>query len=162
MLSKGSNQYIYRRKLGLKPEAYTSILEIIILVFLGSWFLKATEPKIISPLSNNPIIPQVYAMSPDVTTKTVKEAVMLAGLRMFGAEELYALDQIVMNESSYNNYAVNPNGGACGLYQAYPCSKMKCELSDVDCQNKWGLSYIKSRYSTPTKAWAYWLIHRSY
>lgn len=60
-------------------------------------------------------------------------------------------------ESNWNAKARNKYTGACGIPQAYPCSKMKKYGKDykTNCkvQINWGLSYIKSRYKTPTKAW---------
>lgn len=62
-------------------------------------------------------------------------------------------------ESNWNYKAVNRHSGACGIPQAYPCSKMKKYGKDykTNCkvQIKWGLVYIKSRYKTPTKAWQF-------
>lgn len=56
--------------------------------------------------------------------------------------------ELVCRESSLNAEAVNPSSGACGLFQAYPCNKMKCELGDADCQIEWGKNYIENRYET--------------
>jgi hypothetical protein len=59
-------------------------------------------------------------------------------------------------ESGWNVYAENP-GGAYGIPQAYPGSKM-AEFgadwqSDASTQIRWGLSYIESIYGTPCNAW---------
>ena len=60
-------------------------------------------------------------------------------------------------ESGWNAKARNKRSGACGIPQALPCSKMKKYGKDykTNCkvQINWGLTYIKSRYKTPTKAW---------
>ena len=60
-------------------------------------------------------------------------------------------------ESGWNAKARNRYSGACGIPQAYPCSKMKKYGKDyrTNCktQIKWGLNYIKKRYKTPSKAW---------
>jgi len=62
-------------------------------------------------------------------------------------------------ESGWNAKARNKYSGACGIPQAYPCSKMKKYGNDykTNCkvQIRWGLKYIKSRYKTPTKAWKF-------
>lgn len=67
------------------------------------------------------------------------------------------LEKLWQKESSWNAKARNKRSGACGIPQAYPCSKMKKYGKDykTNCkvQIKWGLNYIKSRYKTPTKAW---------
>jgi hypothetical protein len=62
------------------------------------------------------------------------------------AMELQAL------ESGFNPLAKNPTSGACGLPQALPCSKMKCNLEDIECQLNWQYDYITKRYGTITKA----------
>jgi len=64
--------------------------------------------------------------------------------------------EIIGRESGFNPYAVNSSSGACGLHQAYPCSKMNCELSDINCQLDWGKSYIVNRYGTESQALAFW------
>lgn len=67
------------------------------------------------------------------------------------------LVKLWQKESGWNAKARNRRNGACGIPQAYPCSKMKKYGKDykTNCkvQIKWGLQYIKSRYKTPTKAW---------
>lgn len=77
--------------------------------------------------------------------------------------EWYALNQIVIHESSWNPYSVNKKSGACGLFQAYKCSKMKNYGSDYKTNYKvqanWGLDYIKARYGSPSQAWSFWQKH---
>ena len=69
-------------------------------------------------------------------------------------------------ESGWNAKARNKYSGACGIPQAYPCSKMKKYGKDykTNCktQIKWGLHYIKKRYKTPTKAWKHFKKKRWY
>lgn len=80
--------------------------------------------------------------------------------------DYYAIVQIVNRESSFNPYAVNKKSGACGLFQAYKCSKMAKYGSDYRTNYKvqvaWGMDYIKARYGTPTKAWSFWQSHHWY
>jgi hypothetical protein len=61
-------------------------------------------------------------------------------------------------ESGWNVHAANPSG-AYGIPQAKPGSKMASAGPDwqnnATTQIKWGLSYIKSRYSTPCGAWSH-------
>lgn len=76
--------------------------------------------------------------------------------QLFGVEHWGALEELITNESGWNPYAANPNGGACGIGQALPCSKMDCEQWDYSCQVDWTLNYIKNRYENPTKAWEHW------
>lgn len=70
--------------------------------------------------------------------------------------------KVVYKESSFNPEVVNPNGGACGLFQAYPCSKMKCELSDISCQLDWGEQYMINRYGSPEKTLEFHLANNWY
>lgn len=69
------------------------------------------------------------------------------------------LVKLWQKESKWNAKAKNKYSGACGIPQAYPCSKMKKYGKDykTNCkvQIKWGLAYIKSRYKIPTKAWKF-------
>lgn len=67
----------------------------------------------------------------------------------------YAVEYIGFKESSWNNYAVN-SIGACGLFQALPCSKMDCELSDVACQVRWATNYAVQRYGSWHQAYNFW------
>ena len=68
-----------------------------------------------------------------------------------------ALVSLWNRESGWNALSVNKKTGACGIAQAYPCSKMKKYGSDykTNCytQINWGLAYVSARYGTPKKAW---------
>lgn len=63
--------------------------------------------------------------------------------------------ELIAKESGFDPMVKN-GIGACGLWQANPCSKMKCELSDVDCQLDWGKDYISDRYGTVSEALSFW------
>lgn len=68
---------------------------------------------------------------------------------------------LLINESGINPNSVNKKSGACGLFQAHPCSKAIKQYPDYmtnwRIQVKWGLNYIKDRYKTPSEAWRLWL-----
>ena len=74
--------------------------------------------------------------------------------------------KLVSHESSWKPNNVNKKSGACGLFQAKPCSKVFKDFPDYNTnyksQVKWGLNYIKDRYGTPTKAWNFWKEHKWY
>ena len=76
------------------------------------------------------------------------------------------LVKIVNHESGWNPNAVNKSSSACGLCQALPCSKMASAGADYrtnyKTQLKWMMGYIKGRYGTPAKAWAFWQKHHWY
>jgi hypothetical protein len=67
-----------------------------------------------------------------------------------------SFNSIVNSESGWNQYALNKSSGACGLFQALPCSKTGCSLDDYKCQVNWGIEYIKDRYGDPNGAWQFW------
>lgn len=84
----------------------------------------------------------------------------------WSSEDYNAVVNIIIRESSFNVNSVNSKTGACGLFQAYPCNKMKSYGSDYRTNYKvqiaWGLDYIKNRYKTPVKAWEFWQQHKWY
>lgn len=69
------------------------------------------------------------------------------------------LNQLWQKESGWSYTAYNPNGGATGIPQALPGSKMAAAGSDwqtnAATQIAWGLSYIKSSYGSPCSAWSH-------
>jgi len=77
----------------------------------------------------------------------------------WGADQFQCLDNLWTKESGWNYQAVNANGGATGIPQALPGSKMATIGSDwqtnATTQIKWGLQYISAAYGTPCSAWAH-------
>ncbi len=69
--------------------------------------------------------------------------------------EWSAAEILIQRESSWNPNAVNPNGGACGLVQALPCSKLGANWSDPVVALKWGDQYVKQRYGSWQQALAH-------
>ena len=63
---------------------------------------------------------------------------------------------IYKKESGNNPGAINKGSGACGIGQAWPCSKMKCSLSDYACQDAFFTNYAVTRYGSWEKAWEFW------
>lgn len=63
-------------------------------------------------------------------------------------DEPTAILDLVCRESGLQKGVINKSSGACGLFQAYPCDKLKCNLNDVDCQIAWGKQYISNRYGS--------------
>lgn len=66
---------------------------------------------------------------------------------------------IYMHESHNNPGAINASSGACGIGQAWPCSKLPCSLSDYSCQDNFFNNYAVNRYGSWAAAWAYWQAH---
>lgn len=69
-----------------------------------------------------------------------------------------ATKTLIMKESSCRFNAVNPTSGACGLPQAYPCSKLPCPLNESGavCQLQWMQDYVQNRYGSWDNALATW------
>ena len=69
-----------------------------------------------------------------------------------------ALVNLWNRESGWSVTNRNRSSGAYGIPQALPASKMSSAGSDYltnyKTQINWGLSYIKSRYGSPSKAWS--------
>lgn len=81
----------------------------------------------------------------------------------FGSREWPAAEQLWQHESNFRPMARNPHGGACGVVQALPCSKLlrasganSLGNTTVEKQARWGVRYVKSAYGTPTRAWRHW------
>ncbi|WP_255252579.1 phospholipase [Curtobacterium sp. 'Ferrero'] len=77
----------------------------------------------------------------------------------WGSGQFQCLDSLWTKESGWNYQAVNSNGGATGIPQALPGSKMATMGSDwqtnATTQIKWGLQYIADAYGTPCAAWGH-------
>ncbi|MBO0869667.1 MAG: lytic transglycosylase domain-containing protein [Micromonosporaceae bacterium] len=81
----------------------------------------------------------------------------------FGLDQMPCLINMWNKESGWHTKAQNPSSGAYGIPQALPGSKMGTGWqTDPSVQIKWGLGYIKNRYSTPCGAWDYWQAHGWY
>jgi hypothetical protein len=63
---------------------------------------------------------------------------------------------VYTHESGCNTASINASSGACGLGQAYPCSKLPCSLSDWTCQNNYFTAYAVARYGSTYAAMLYW------
>lgn len=151
MRRKGTNQHQVKWRI-LKPEAWASVWFIAFITILGAWII---QPKIISPCPDTGCFVEVVYANESPDEATVRERVLLAGMRVFGTRHVESLEKLVFKESTFNQYAINPSSGACGLFQAWPCKKLGCKLDDVDCQIDWGLHYLKNRYGDPSRAWAF-------
>ncbi len=66
------------------------------------------------------------------------------------------VDYIVSRESGWNPSARNPSTGACGLVQAYPCSKLGSNWRDPVHALKWQYSYVSARYGGYQGAYVFW------
>jgi hypothetical protein len=76
------------------------------------------------------------------------------------------LKKLWYRESGWSKNSGSPDGGAFGIPQALPGSKMASAGSDwrtnAATQIKWGLGYISGRYGSPCSAYAHWQSHSWY
>lgn len=73
----------------------------------------------------------------------------------YNDEQMSCLINLWNRESGWNPNSRNKSSGACGIPQAYPCSKIKKQQgsNDWQAQIRWGINYIGSKYKSPCKAW---------
>jgi hypothetical protein len=76
----------------------------------------------------------------------------------YGLDQMPCLKNLWMRESGWKETSGNSRTGAYGIPQALPGSKMSAYGADWQTnpatQIKWGLAYIKGKYSTPCGAWS--------
>jgi hypothetical protein len=81
----------------------------------------------------------------------------------FGLNQMPCLINMWNKESRWYTHAENKSSGAYGIPQALPGDKMGPGWqTDPSVQIKWGLGYIKNRYTSPCGAWDYWQAHGWY
>ncbi|MFF7681115.1 phospholipase [Microbacterium sp. NPDC007973] len=77
----------------------------------------------------------------------------------WGSDQFSCLSSLWTKESGWNYQAYNDDGGATGIPQALPGSKMASFGSDwqtnAATQIAWGLDYISRGYGTPCSAWSH-------
>lgn len=77
----------------------------------------------------------------------------------WGEGEFSCLAKLWTKESGWNYQAYNSNGGATGIPQALPGSKMAAAGADwrtnAATQIAWGLGYIDRAYGSPCAAWGH-------
>jgi cell wall-associated NlpC family hydrolase len=74
----------------------------------------------------------------------------------WGGAELKALDNLWYGESKWNYKAKNGSSGALGIPQALGHKLPPDYANNATAQVDWGINYIKNRYRTPSRAWAFW------
>jgi hypothetical protein len=93
----------------------------------------------------------------------VKAAVrsVAAGFGWGSGAQWNALDWLIGHESGWNPAARNPTSSASGLFQKMVSVHGPLEPT-VAGQAKWGLNYIRSRYTDPLGAQRWWQAHHWY
>lgn len=86
-------------------------------------------------------------------------AAMASSRYGWGADQFSCLSSLWTKESGWNYQAYNSDGGATGIPQALPGSKMASAGSDwqtnAATQIAWGLDYISRGYGSPCSAWSH-------
>jgi hypothetical protein len=85
-------------------------------------------------------------------------------LATLGQREYDALYRIVRYESKWNPAAINARSGACGLGQAWPCSKLSDLVPDwptnpIGQLQLWLIPYCHHKWGTFVNAWQYETVH---
>ena len=95
--------------------------------------------------------------TPDGARATARR--MAADRYGWGDGQFSCLSKLWQKESGWNYQAYNRNGGATGIPQALPGSKMATAGADwrenAATQISWGLDYIKRAYGSPCAAWGH-------
>lgn len=121
---------------------------------------EAAQKAAIEAINTKPTTPVVTAPTVTMSADEVKQLAYAMVCAKWGCDQWTYVDFIVARESGWNPNALNKSSGACGLFQALPCSKMGG--TEINNQLNWGLSYIASRYGTPANAYSFWLAHHWY
>lgn len=84
---------------------------------------------------------------------------LMASQYGWGGDQFSCLNSLWNKESGWNYQAYNADGGATGIPQALPGSKMASAGADwqtsAATQIAWGLGYISSVYGSPCSAWGH-------
>jgi hypothetical protein len=100
---------------------------------------------------------QAQANTPDGAKATAQA--LMSSQYGWGSDQFSCLSSLWTKESGWSYTAYNANGGATGIPQALPGSKMASVASDwqtnATTQVIWGLRYIQGSYGTPCAAWAH-------
>lgn len=95
--------------------------------------------------------------TPDGARATAQS--MAASEYGWGGDQFSCLSNLWQKESGWSYTAYNAGGGATGIPQSLPGSKMASAGSDWETnattQIIWGLGYIKGSYGTPCAAWSH-------
>jgi len=118
--------------------------------------------KVLPTIKPAPLVMQpapVVVVEPASVPETLPQIVHDRAVSIWGAGYDYEMNFIISHESAWNPYAINPNGGACGLFQRLPCS---VPIGDANTQINDGLLYIQQRYGNPGVAYQFWIAHGWY
>ena len=89
-----------------------------------------------------------YVQSETLTTipkETIKALIKNKVVQKWGIEAWEDVEYVLNGESGFDPYIVNKSSGACGIFQALPCTKLPS--LDITDQINWGIKYIEDRYN---------------
>jgi lysophospholipase L1-like esterase len=115
--------------------------------------------------NGNQRMDQWMKWNPAIEERTNRSVAAVMMVREFGypVSEWACLDRLWWHESGWGSSVRDPNR-AGGIPQAFPATKMlnadagggQDAFDNPVTQIRWGLSYIKNRYSNPCGAWEAW------
>lgn len=122
---------------------------------------KSMAISILQPLKV-PDIKPVEAVEAVSAPVVAPAPVVEVGSRVPGCGDNSYASFIYMHESGCNTYDPNPTSGACGIGQAWPCSKLPCghTAADYACQNIYFTSYAVTRYGSWLAAYNFWVANK--
>lgn len=88
-----------------------------------------------------------------ISRETVRSLLHNKVVQKWGEAAWPDIDYIIKHESNYDPYIVNKESGACGIFQALPCTKLPS--LDITDQINWGVTYIEQRYGDAGSAAAF-------
>lgn len=157
--AKGTRIVQQQGQVGVREVTYTATVvdgKEVGRTVLASVIVSEPQDRIV--LVGTMEVPDVPAVKPGTAQAIAKE---LAADRGWGDDEFTCLVALWQRESGWRVDAHNKSSGAYGIPQALPGNKMAKYGDDwrtnPETQIKWGLAYIKGRYSTPCGAWGHFL-----
>ena len=135
------------------PEGSTPVLDVapITIDINGVASVDAQSISLVSVMAR-----QIQLAKTPTGAKVVAKDLISSLGYDWNAHQVGCLNALWDGESHWNFQAHNYRSGAQGIAQALPPTKMEIVSTDWRTnpvtQIKWGLSYIKARYTTPCKA----------
>jgi hypothetical protein len=134
---------------------------IILMTAATKNFKVVGKPRIAAIAAAAPAASSAPIVPTQIPSPGTAQAIAYRLLPAFGFShnQFGCLNNIWSRESGWRVTAANASG-AYGIPQALPGSKMASAgpnwQTNATTQVKWGLGYIKGRYSNPCGAWAFW------
>jgi len=158
-------------KQGINWKRVKLTLKVIIALIVFSWICSHLEYR--PPVKP---VPVVEAKEQEWQFPKEYRSADMPGRDVMDREKSNALEKLIQNESSGEPGRLNPNSYACGIGQAWPCTKMYPHATKewinknkfqkngkwyiptqgYDFELEWMKECIRARYGTPEKALKFW------